>query len=97
MRERSFLGATDSVDSALESPKSQLSNARKIKSITHLVDDISQNQNWPTSDFSTFLRVFNFLFYIMIVLFSLFSLITPIQRETFNIGCFIFPHFGKIV
>ena len=37
--------AMDSVDSALESPKSQLSNAPKIKSISHLIDEISQDEN----------------------------------------------------
>ena len=44
--------AIDLVDSALESPKSQLSNAPKIKSISHLVDDISQNENGSFSTFS---------------------------------------------
>ena len=43
----------DSVDSALESPKSQLSNAPKIKFISHPVDDISQNENGQFSHFST--------------------------------------------
>ena len=44
--------AMDSVESALERSKSQLSNAPKIKSKSHLVDDISQNENVSFSRFS---------------------------------------------
>ena len=49
----------DAVDCALERPKSQLSNAPKIKSISHLVDDISQNENEAITHFSLFLLVFS--------------------------------------
>ena len=51
--------AMDAVDCALDSPRSQLSNAPKIKSISHLVDDISQNENEAITHFSLFLLVFS--------------------------------------
>ena len=46
--------AMDSVDGALESPRSQLSNAPKIKCISLLIDDISSFENVSIPDFSTF-------------------------------------------
>ena len=51
--------AMDSDDCALDSTKSQLSNAPKIKSISHPVDDISQNENGAITHFSLFLLVFS--------------------------------------
>ena len=44
--------AMDSIDSALESPESQLSNAPKIKCISRLVDDICSIENGSIQDFS---------------------------------------------
>ena len=52
----------DAVDCALERLKSQLSNAPQIKSISHLVDDVSSIEKRTKSDFSTFLVVFNYSF-----------------------------------
>ena len=58
--------ALDLIDSALKSTRFQLSNAPKIKSKSHLVDDISPIENGTILGFSSFLLVFfTFLFQII--------------------------------